>query len=168
MIYEMKYILRQKYTKKNQRRNRRQMCRQVCSSCCHSKQAATVKVITDRIAAATQTNPLYSPGGANVHMVRWAQKSAPKWHHNRFGCFANGSNEDVMKPTKIRFHRIWISCFKSVGFGCGCATWSQLMHEATLQLHKKEIPHNTSFHVSLAHYYLLYSPSYSLQKLTLK
>ena len=33
-----------------------------------------------------------------------------------------------------------------------------------LQLHGKEIPHNSSFRVSLAHYYLLYSASHSSQK----
>ena len=33
---------------------------------------------------------------------------------------------------------------------------------------EKDIPHNTSFRASLAHYYLLYSPSHSSQKKTLR
>ena len=36
---------------------------------------------------------------------------------------------DVTEPAKIRFRRIRILCFRSIGFGCGYgfATWSQLV-----------------------------------------
>jgi len=61
---------------------------------------------------------------------------------------------DVTEPANICIHRMWISCAKSVGCGCGFVAQSKLLaivgFVATviqvIQLsYLKLIPHNTSF-----------------------
>jgi len=71
---------------------------------------------------------------------------------------------DVTQPAKIRVRQIRILCFKSVGCRCVFATQSQLVPLSKVTITRKDIPHNARFRVSLGHYYLLYSPSHSLQK----
>jgi len=106
----------------------------------------------------------YLPGGANVtsHLIHGFLgpfNSASEWSGQPFlqGCQSWSTNtRDVTEPAKICFHRIRILCFRSVGFRHVFATHSQLFPLSCHKLHGNEIPHNTSFCVSLAHYYLLY------------